>query len=86
LLAYAQLKFALASRVEWDSQGRVVLPEKLLKRAELGKEVTLIGMQDHLELWNRSDWDQRRDNLIGDSANIEIRAKAALKQQAPDRA
>ncbi|MDP9172771.1 MAG: hypothetical protein M3O30_02755 [Planctomycetota bacterium] len=85
LLAYAQLKFALASRIEWDAQGRIVLPEKLLKRAGLSREVTLIGMQDHLELWNRGDWEDRREKLIEDSPNIETRAKAALQQRPAER-
>ncbi len=62
-LAFDQFNFALASRLEPDKQGRVLIPEKTLRRSGLEKEVTLIGVRDHLELWNRSDWDRRRQAL-----------------------
>ncbi len=63
VLAFDQVNFALASRVEWDKQGRVLIPDRTLKRAGLSREVTLIGVRDHLELWNRKDWDLRRQAL-----------------------
>ena len=47
-LAFDRLMLGLASRVEWDKQGRVLLPDKALKRAGIGKEVTLVGARDHL--------------------------------------
>ena len=62
-LAFDRLMLGLASRVEWDRQGRVLLPDKALKRAGIGKEVTLVGARDHLELWNRADWDSEREQL-----------------------
>ena len=62
-LAFDRLMLGLASRVEWDKQGRVLLPDKALKRAGIGKEVTLVGARDHLELWNRSDWEIEREQL-----------------------
>ena len=62
-LAFDRLMLGLASRVEWDKQGRVLLPDKALKRAGIGKEVTLVGARDHLELWNRADWESEREQL-----------------------
>lgn len=41
-----------------DAQGRILIPEKLLKRAGIEKEVTLIGVQDHMELWPREAYEQ----------------------------
>ena len=35
-----------------DAQGRVVLPPRLIAHADLQKEVLIVGMLDHLELWN----------------------------------
>lgn len=78
LLAYTQLKFGLSIKVEPDSQGRVVLPETLITRARLNKEVTLVGMQDHLILVNRSDWDARAEKIIDDGPEIEERVRAKL--------
>jgi MraZ protein len=75
LLAFNQMNFALACPLEWDSQGRVLIPEKTRQRTGLNKEVTLIGVKDHLELWNRSDWEARREELLSRSSEIALRAK-----------
>jgi len=77
LLAFDQLHFAMASKLPWDKQGRVLVPEKVLMRASIGKEVTLIGARDHLELWNRADWEVRREELLNRSSEITARAKLA---------
>ena len=56
LLAYERVNFALAGRVEPDRQGRVLIGEKALKRACLTDRVTLVGVRDHLELWDGEQW------------------------------
>jgi MraZ protein len=80
-LAYDQMNFAMASRLEWDKQGRVLFPDKILKRTSLGRDVTLIGVRDHLELWNRSDWETHREALLARSAEIALKAKQARQGQ-----
>jgi DNA-binding transcriptional regulator/RsmH inhibitor MraZ len=37
--------------------------------------VTLIGVRDHLELWNRSDWDSREEELAARMPEIIARAR-----------
>jgi MraZ protein len=76
-LAFDQANFGLASRVEWDKQGRLVIPEKNLKRAALQRDLTLVGVRDHLELWNRKDWDVHRQELEGRFSDIALKAKQA---------
>jgi MraZ protein len=76
-LAYDQLNFAMASRLEWDKQGRVLVPEKMQKRTGLDREVTMIGAGNHLELWNRQIWEQHRESLFERSSEIALRAKQA---------
>jgi MraZ protein len=83
LLAFDQLHFALASRVEPDGQGRLLLPQKILRRAGIQKEVTLIGVRDHLEIWNRADWDARYEELEKQAAEIAIAAKRQRLQTRP---
>jgi MraZ protein len=68
VLAFDQYHFAMAARREWDKQGRILLPDKTLKRTATEKEVTLIGARDHLELWNRNEWEIRFNELSKDSA------------------
>jgi MraZ protein len=74
-LDFDHMNFALADRITWDTQGRMLIPDKTLRRTGLGKEVTMIGSRDHLEIWNRSDWQVRREGLLARSAEVAIRAK-----------
>ena len=55
---FERLNFALTSKVELDSQGRLLLNDRLRKRAGLKDQVTLIGVRDHIELWNTENWEQ----------------------------
>ena len=57
-VAFERISFALASKVELDGQGRLLLNERLRKRAGLKKNVTLVGVRDHIELWNSENWEQ----------------------------
>jgi MraZ protein len=42
--------------VELDAAGRVTLPPPLLGHAKIGKEVVVVGVGDHLEVWSRDRW------------------------------
>jgi len=57
-VSFERMSFALASKVELDAQGRLLLNERLRKRAGLKDQITLIGVRDHIELWNNEDWEQ----------------------------
>lgn len=57
-VAFERISFALAGKVELDSQGRLLLNEKLRNRAGLKNNVTLVGVRDHIELWNCDHWEQ----------------------------
>ena len=74
-LDFDHMNFALADKITWDSQGRMLIPEKTMRRTGLGKEITLIGSRDHLELWDRSDWQVRREGLLARRTEVAIRAK-----------
>lgn len=43
--------------IEMDRQGRVAIPAKLREKVGLDKDVALVGMGDHLEIWDRERWD-----------------------------
>jgi len=57
-VVFERLSFALASKVELDGQGRLLLNERLRKRAGLKDQITLVGVRDHIELWNSENWEQ----------------------------
>ena len=58
---WRQFEFSQSALLDPDSQGRILIPERLLKRAGMGREVTLIGVQDRLELWSRAEFDAFQD-------------------------
>jgi len=45
-----------ASESEMDSQGRLLLPEKLRKFASMDKKIILIGQLNKFEIWNEDAW------------------------------
>lgn len=64
-----------ATPVSVDAQGRVTIPPALLSRAGLGKEATLHGVGDHIEIWNP----ERLAVVIKEAqANFEANAEEVL--------
>jgi len=51
--------YSMTEAVELDKQGRLVLPEALLKWSELERDVFVIGQKSRMEIWNRSDYLER---------------------------
>jgi len=56
-VAFERMSFALASRVELDRQGRLLLNDRLRTRAGLKEQITLVGVRDHIEIWNNDNWE-----------------------------
>ncbi|MDG2385280.1 MAG: division/cell wall cluster transcriptional repressor MraZ [Pirellulaceae bacterium] len=54
--AFSRLFYSQAQRIELDRQGRLRIPPELVELAGLAKEVVLVGVRDHLELWDRQGW------------------------------
>ena len=44
--------------LEIDRQGRALLPTSLLNRYNIGKEVIVVGVYDHIEVWNKKDYEE----------------------------
>lgn len=79
-LAFDQLYFSMASKVDWDKQGRILISEKLRARTKLGRDVTMLGVRDHLELWNRTEWADRMTVLEQQRTEIVQRQRIAQQQ------
>ena len=47
-----------ATEVELDSQGRILVPAFLREYADLEKEVILVGMGNHIEVWSKVKYEQ----------------------------
>ena len=67
-----------ATPVSVDAQGRITIPPALMSRAGLGKEATLHGVGDHIEIWNP----ERLAVVIQEAqANFEANAEEVLGEQ-----
>ncbi len=55
--------FANACMVEPDKQGRILIPENLRQRANLDKEIAIIGVMDRAEIWDKEKWIKRSDDI-----------------------
>jgi len=49
------------SRYEIDPRGRVLINQNLREKANLDGEVEIIGLNDHLEIWNKEKVDKFLD-------------------------
>ena len=47
-----------ASTVSIDKQGRVNIPSSLSMYASLNKDCSIIGVDDHIEIWNTEIWNK----------------------------
>ena len=58
LLKYERFFFPRAEKVELDGQGRIRLPERLVAHAKLQRDVMLLGVRDHAEIWDKTLWEE----------------------------
>jgi MraZ protein len=54
---YVRLFYARAEKVEFDAQGRIRIPDRLAELAGLERDVVLLGVHDHAEIWDGKLWD-----------------------------
>jgi MraZ protein len=59
-----------ASEIELDAQGRMVIPAKLREYAGLSSEVTVTGVRDHIEVWDRQSWQEYQQRLDAEGNGV----------------
>ncbi len=84
LMDFDELIFPAAQRLEMDSAGRIRIPEELLAQAGLGSRALLVGMRNHMEIWDPERWRVREAEKSARRAEILQRARPALGEQARD--
>lgn len=55
-----------ADELPIDGAGRILVNAFLKKHAELGEQVTVVGVNDHLEIWNSDRWNAGREDILKD--------------------
>lgn len=75
--AFGRLFYANARRVELDRQGRLRLPRELAEWACLGGEISMVGVGDHIELWEAARW---REYVSQQQPQFDQLAASAFKE------
>jgi MraZ protein len=81
-------RFILGSafEIEFDDQGRFVIPKVLKDYARLEDEVYFIGLGDRVEVWNKKDWEDREAYIAKNAAQLveKLSQEVAGKEKLPD--
>ncbi|WP_413627065.1 division/cell wall cluster transcriptional repressor MraZ [Fructilactobacillus vespulae] len=67
---FARLFFSAATECEIDKQGRVNLPDPLIKYAGLIKSCVLTGVSTRFEIWDADKWDAYNEQSQDDFNEI----------------
>jgi MraZ protein len=68
--AFARLMLAGAMEVDFDNQGRIMLPEYLRKFAGLKKKAVIAGLYNRLEIWDQAVWRKYKQGSEKKTADI----------------
>jgi len=55
---FNRLYFSGAVEVNFDAQGRILLPQYLKDFAHIKKEVVIVGVSNRIEIWDKSKWEE----------------------------
>ena len=70
-----------AAKCPCDKQGRVLVPPTLREYAgidrEIDREIVLVGVLDHFEIWARKKFEQERIGLEDDLKQEDVRNQIA---------
>jgi len=60
-----------------DKQGRILIPPMLRQYAEFSREIVLVGVLDHFEIWSREKWEKENLHMEKDMKKEEVRNEIA---------
>ena len=63
---FVRFFLAGATECEIDKQGRFLIPSNLRQAANLEKEAVIIGVGTRLEIWNKSTWKAKDEEISAD--------------------
>ena len=67
---YTRMLTSTMTLCSFDSQGRILIPTTLQERVGITKECTVIGANDHVEIWDKDTWNSYYDETVKDYSDI----------------
>ena len=68
--SFSRLFLSGAVEVEFDSLGRILIPDVLKEYAHLNKSVVVAGLFNRLEIWDETRWNKYKGDLEKNSDSI----------------
>lgn len=68
-----------ATDCQLDGQGRILVAAKLREHAGLGRQAIILGQGNKFEVWDKKDWEKRRDLWLGSVGGEDSEPSEALK-------
>ncbi|WP_032121721.1 division/cell wall cluster transcriptional repressor MraZ [Clostridium amazonitimonense] len=62
--AFVRFFFSGANEVEFDKQGRALIPQNLIEYANIKKEIISIGVMSRIEIWSKENWEEYNNSNI----------------------
>ena len=63
---------ANAFDAQLDAQGRILIPGNLREFACLEKDVTVVGLLDHAEIWDTEKWNEYNGSIDAESISADM--------------
>lgn len=60
-----------------DKQERILIPPTLREYAAFDREIVLVGVLDHFEIWSRENWDRENQQMEADMKKEDVRNEIA---------
>ena len=71
---FQRMMLAKADECDLDSQGRILIPARLIQLAKLEKECVIVGVGNHIEIWAKDRWqtfeDEQQDSFEEFAENL----------------
>jgi MraZ protein len=61
--SFNRYMFGSAQVIDVDSSGRILIPDNLKDRAKFDQKVTFVGVQDRVELWDETTWNNYKTRV-----------------------
>jgi MraZ protein len=67
---FRRVLLSMATEQDIDGAGRILLPSLLREYACLDQDITLIGAEDHMEIWDTKRWEEHRSEVLADFSGM----------------